>query len=141
MILNDLTEEALDAAAPALGDRPVTMVNLLWFRSEVAYAGDVAHAQPDPRSALYKGYAVAFMEIAQELGLEGVEAVYIGHRSVGLVATPEEDWDDLVIVRYRSFADFRKIVESEQYARRAKPHHRAAIANWRLTATTTDSQP
>ena len=141
MILTDLTEEALDAAASGLGDHPVTMMNLLWFRSEVAYAGDIAHAQPDPCSALYKGYAVAFMEIAQELGVEGIEAVYVGHRAAGLVATQEEDWDDLVIVRYRNFADFRKIVESGQYARRAKPHHRAAIANWRLIATKTDIQP
>ena len=141
MILTELTEEALDAAALRLGNHPVTMMNLLWFRSQVAYAGDFEHAQPDPSSALYKGYAAAFMEIAQELGVSGVEAVYVGHRAVGLVATPEEDWDDLVIVRYRSFTDFRKIVESEQYARRARPHHRAAVANWRLIATTSDIQP
>ena len=75
------------------------------------------------------------MEVAHELRVEGVEAVYVGHRIAKLVAAPDEDWDDVVIVRYRSFADFRKIVESEQYAQRAKPHHRAAIADWRLTAT------
>ena len=136
MILNELTPGALDAAAPALGTGPVTMANLIWLRSEVVYQGDVAHPQPDPRSALYKGYAAAFIEIAQELGVEGVEAAFIGHRAAGLVATTEDDWDDLVIVRYRSFADFRKIVESAQYAQRAKPHHRAAVANWRLIATT-----
>ena len=136
MILNELSTEALDAATPELGTGPVTMLNLLWFRPEVAYSAIAESPQPDPRSALYNGYAVAFTEIAQELGVEGVEAVYVGHRGAGLVAAPEDDWDDLVIVRYRSFADFRKIVESEPYARRAKPHHRAAIANWRLIATT-----
>ena len=136
MSLNDLTKPALDAAAPSLGGAPVTMVNQLWFRDAVAYDGQLKNAQPDPRSALYNGYAVAFMEIAQELGVEGVEAVYIGHRAAGLVATSDDDWDDLVIVRYRCFADFRKIVESEQYAKRAKPHHRAAVANWRLNITT-----
>ena len=135
MTLNELTRASLDAAAPALSGGPVTMVNLLWFRSEVAYAGYVPNAQPDPRSALYKGYAVAFTQIAQELGVEGVEAVYIGQRAAGLVSAAEDDWDDLVVVRYRSFADFRKIVESEPYAQQAKPHHRAAIANWRLIAT------
>ena len=62
--------------------------------------------------------------------------MYVSHRGAGLAAAPEDDWDDLVIVHYRSFADFRKIVESEPYARRAKPHHCAAIANWRLIATT-----
>ena len=135
IILNELTSQALDDAAAALGDGPVTMVNLLWFRAEVAYAGPVDAAEPDPRSALYRGYAVAFSEIARDLGVEGVEVVYVGQRAAGLVAAPEDDWDDLVIVRYRSFADFRKIVESEPYGRRARPHHRAAIANWRLTAT------
>ena len=136
MELRDLTKAELDLAAPKLGGGPVTMVNQLWFRSEVAYADDAATRQPDPRSALYKGYAVAFVEIAQELGVQGVEAVFIGQRKAGLVSTPEDNWDELVIVRYGSFADFRKIVESEQYARRAKPHHKAAIANWRLTAYT-----
>ena len=136
MILSELTKEALDAAAPALGSGAVTMMNLIWFRPEVAYVGNFAHAQTDPQSALYKGYAVAFVQIAEELAIDGVEAVFVGHRAAGLVATPEDNWDDLVIVRYRSFTDFRKIVESEQYAQRAKPHHRAAVANWRLIAAT-----
>ena len=137
MVLNELTKEALDAAAPVLGAGPITMVNLLWFRADVAYSGDVARVQPDPHSALYNGYAVAFVEVAQELRVEGVEVVFIGHRAAGLVAAPDDDWDDIVVVRYRSFADFRTIVESAEYARRARPHHRAAVANWRLIATTT----
>ena len=70
------------------------------------------------------------------MGVEGVVAVYIGHRGAGLVASTDDDWDDVVIVRYRSFSDFRKIVESGPYAERVRPHHRAAVANWRLIATT-----
>jgi uncharacterized protein (DUF1330 family) len=85
---------------------------------------------------LYQGYVPAFSQVAQELGIAGIEPVYVGHRAAGLVASAEDDWDDLVIVRYRSFDDFRKIVESEQYARLAKPHHRAAVSRWRITATT-----
>ena len=139
MISNKLTTEAMDAAAPPLGTGPVTMVNLLWLRTEVAYSETVDNPQPNPSSALYNGYAAAFVEIARELGVEGVEAVYVGHRVAGLVAVPEDDWDDVVIVRYRSFADFRTIVESEAYARRARPHHRAAVANWRLVATVSNA--
>ena len=41
-----------------------------------------------------------------------------------------------MVVRYCSFADFRLIVESEPYAPFAKPHHCAAIMNWRITAMT-----
>ena len=136
MVLNEITRAALDAAAPALGSGPVTMVNLLCFRSEVVYTDAFARAQPDPRSALYNGYAVAFVEIAQELGVEGVEAVFIGHRAAPLVTAADDDWGDIVIVRYRSFADFRRIIESQQYAQRARPHHSAAVAKWRLTVTT-----
>jgi hypothetical protein len=135
MILYDLTRAALDAAAEALGPRPVTMVNLLWFRPEVAYAAEVADPQPDPCSALYKGYGPAVARVSQALGVEGVQRVFVGHRACGLVAGPQDDWDDIVIVRYRRFADFRTIVESEPYARLAKPHHRAAILNWRISAT------
>ena len=64
MILNELTKDALDAAAPALGGGPVIMLNQIWFRSEVAYPTAVPNAQPEPRAALYKGYAAAFVEIA-----------------------------------------------------------------------------
>ncbi len=134
MILYELTTEALDAAAPALGTEPVTMVNQLWFRPEAAYSEAVTNPQLDARSALYQGYVPAFSQVAQELGITGIEPVFVGHRAAGLVASGEDDWDDLVIVRYRSFDDFRKIVESEQYKRLAKPHHRAAVFNWRIIA-------
>ena len=135
MILYDLTKASLDAAAEALGTGPVTMVNLLWFRPEVAYTAEVADPQPDPRSALYHGYGPAFVRVSAALGVEGVERAFVGHRACGLVAAPQDDWDDIVVVRYRSFRDFRLIVESELYAHLAKPHHRAAILNWRSTAT------
>lgn len=136
MILYELTKATLDAALPVLGSAPVTMVNLLWFRTEVAYEAGITDPQPDPRSALYLGYGSAFRSIAQELGIDGVDRIFVGHRVAGLVSAPEDNWDDIVIVQYRSFADFRTIVESERYAERAKPHHRAAILNWRITATT-----
>ncbi len=136
MILYELTTEALDGAAPAIGTGSVTMVNQIWFRPKVAYSESVANPQPDARSALYRGYVPAFSQVAQELGVTGIEPVYVGHRAAGLVASGEDDWDDLVAVRYQSFGDFRKIIESERYARLAKPHHRAAVSNWRIIATT-----
>jgi hypothetical protein len=46
-----------------------------------------------------------------------------------------DDWDQIVMVRYESFGDFRSIVESEAYVGRAQPHRLAAIANWRFFAT------
>ena len=127
----------MDAAAPAIGDGPVTMVNLLWFRDALAYDTEFADAKSDVRSAYYEGYAGAFVGVAQELGVEGVEVVFVGSRKEGLVAGTDDDWDDIVIVRYQSFADFRRIIESEQYLSKASPHRVASIANWRLVATGT----
>lgn len=135
MRLNDLTPASLDAAAPALDDDAVTMVNLLWFNDEATYPSGFEGAKPDARSAYYQGYADAFNAIAADLGVSGVELVLRAGRIAGLVAEPDEDWDDMVAVRYRSLADFRRIVESDSYKRLADPHRRAAIANWRLIAT------
>ena len=134
MLLNDLTTAAMDDAAPAIGNGPVTMVNLLWFRDAPGYEPGFAEAKPDVRSAYYEGYAGAFVAVAKELGVEGVEIVFVGSRKDGLVAGPDDDWDDIVILRYPSFADFRRIVESDQYLRQANPHRVASIAYWRLTA-------
>ena len=55
MLLNDLTTAAMDAAAPAIGDGPVTMVNLLWFRDTPGYEPGFTAAKPDVRSAYYEG--------------------------------------------------------------------------------------
>ena len=126
MILNELTTAMMESAAPMIGDGPVTMVNLLWFREKPEYEAAFAESKPDSRSAYYEGYAGAFVSVAQQLGVEGVEVVFVGSRKDGLVAGADDDWDDTVIVRYRNFADFRRIVESEQYLRQANPHRVAS---------------
>ena len=137
MKLDDLTTAAMDSAAASIGAGPVTMVNLLWFREQPEYEAGFADAKPDVRRVYYEGYAGAFVAAAKELGVAGVEVVLAGSRKAGLVAGPDDDWDDIVVVRYRSFADFRKIVESDRYLKTASPHRVASVANWRLVATGT----
>jgi len=51
-----------------------------------------------------------------------------------LVGPPDEPWDEVALVRYPSFADFRRVVENPRYLREAVPHRRAALADWRLIA-------
>ncbi|MGY2733827.1 hypothetical protein [Sphingomonas sp. UYP23] len=135
MKLNDLTTAAMDSAEASIGTGPVTMVNLLWFREQPEYQAGFADAKPDVRSAYYEGYAGAFVATAKELGVDGVEVVLAGSRKDGLIAGPDDDWDDIVVVRYGSFANFRRIVESDRYLKTASPHRAASIANWRLVAT------
>src|SRR5581483_5389469 len=132
--MNELTPSALAAAERIVGDGPVVMVNLLWFRDRPAYPEGFAAAKPDARGAYYEGYAGAFRTIAGEMGIT-VERVYAGRRQHGVLAGPEDDWDDIVIVRYERFADLRKIVESEAYATTASPHRLAGVAKWRFIAT------
>lgn len=134
MQINELSVTALDAARRVVGDGPVAMLNLLWFRGEPLYAEGFAQPKATARSAYYEGYAGIFREVAASLGIP-VELVYAGRRLHGLLATEDDDWDDVVIVRYRSLADLQRIVESADYLDRADPHRRAAIADWRFIAT------
>ncbi|MGX9424797.1 MULTISPECIES: hypothetical protein [Bradyrhizobium] len=132
--MNELTKEALDAAERAVGEGPVVMINLLWFRNAPDYPAGFEGAKPNARSAYYEGYASAFRTTAEDLGVAS-QVVYAGNRLNGLLAGPNDDWDDIVVVRYERFADLRKIVESDAYDRTATPHRLAGIANWRFFAT------
>ena len=134
MIFNELSQQVLAAAAPSLGDGPVTMVNLVWFRDRAIYPDGFEGAPTEAREAYYEGYAGAFAAVAAEVGVTGVEVLLKGSRTVGLIVGPDDDWDDIVIVRYPSFAAVRAIVESEQYRRLADPHRRAAVENCRFIA-------
>jgi uncharacterized protein (DUF1330 family) len=138
MELSELTSAALDAASPVLGTGPVTMVNLVRFRPEVDYPAGFDGARTDPRSGYFDGYAGAFRIVARDVGVHSVEVLFRGRVAAGLVTAPEDRWDEVVIVRYGSFEDFRNIVESPRYKTLAEPHRRAAVANWRLFATLAD---
>lgn len=134
MLLNELTPASLDAATDAIGDGPVVMVNFLWFRDSPQYPDGFEGAKPSAREAYYDGYAGAIRSVAADLGVS-MNLVYAGDRLYGLLAGPEEDWDDIVIVRYDSVSDLRKIVESDGYRTAAHPHRLAAVENWRFFAT------
>jgi uncharacterized protein (DUF1330 family) len=58
-----------------------------------------------------------------------------------LVGAEGENWDDIVIVRYSSFAALRRILESSAYEAEAAPHRRAALADWRFIVTTQPNPP
>jgi hypothetical protein len=138
MEFNELTSAAMDAASAALGTGPVTMINLVRFRSEVDYPAGFDGAKGDPRSGYYEGYAEAFRMVAREVGVHSIEVLFRGRLVAGLVTAPKERWDEVVTVRYGSFEDFRNIVESVRYKSLADPHRRAAVADWRLFASVTD---
>lgn len=133
---NELEDAALDEAARTIGQGPVIMVNLIRFRDTPNYAHDIVEAKPDSRSGYYEGYVGGFYAACEEAGVTP-QLVYAGQRVHSLLAGPDDNWDDIVVVRYDSFADLQAILDSDVYARRAKPHRFAVVADWRFIATRT----
>ncbi len=131
---NELNDAALDEAAQAIGRGPIVMVNLIRFRDTPDYAHDFAEAKPDSRSGYYEGYVGGFYAACEDVGVTP-QLVFAGQRIHGLLAGPDDIWDDIVAVRYESFADLRAILDSDVYTRRAKPHRFAVVADWRFIAT------
>src|ERR1700721_609442 len=137
MELDSLAKNSLDEAVRTMPDGPITMLNLLRFRSDVQYPKGFSPTFAEPQRAYYEGYAGALREVAKSVGVENIEVVLRGKVAAGLVVGCHDAWDDVVIVRYPNYHSFRRIVESEQYSGLADPHRGAAIRDWRLIAMKT----
>ena len=132
VILDPKDLKACESKVPA--DVPVTMVNL------VAYNAEAQYDEPDAPSitgadAYLKHYAPAFNEVAAELGIEGIDLVYVGSVAQTLVGPAEPRWDAVAIVRYPNFSTLRKLLESPEYLAKAEPHRYAALRSWMFIVT------
>ncbi|HAU77960.1 MAG TPA: hypothetical protein DCW88_21325 [Agrobacterium sp.] len=134
MDLYTLSPQILSDAAERLGGNPVVMINLLRFRESPHYPGGFVDMKETSRAAYYEGYAGVFQEIASKLGIIS-ERLYVGSRAMTLVSTEDEQWDDIVMIRYDSFSDLLSIIGHPDYLSRAEPHRQAAVANWRFIAS------
>jgi len=130
----ELDEGKLEDAARAIGEGPVVMVNLLRFREATEYPPDFPGASSDPRRGYYEGYVGGFRAACAEVGV-APELVYAGAQVAGILVGSDGDWDEIAIVRYPSFADFRRIIATDTYMRLAKPHRFAVLQDWRFIAT------
>ena len=134
----EYTRTALDAAAKTLGEGVVHMVNLVRYRDRAEYPAESELAPCSGREAYFGRYAPAFRKVAEAADY-GV--FWVGHVRAVLVGAEGEHWDDIVIVRYSSFATLRAIIESRRYEEEAAPHRRAALADWRFIVTTQPDLP
>lgn len=118
----------LAAAAETLGnEQPVVMINLLKFNALADY--------PEGESCTGReAYAKYSREAFKKVGEAGGEIVYYGAVHAGLIVPADESWDEVVIVRYPSFAAFRKMVTNSDYQAITK-HRTAALADSRLLLT------
>ena len=117
---------AILAALPQ--DTPVVMLNLLRFRDVALYKdGPAAWSGRDA----YRRYAEFTFGKLREIG---AEVIFFGAARGALIAPPDEDWDEVLLVRYPSAQAFMQMLSAPDY-REATRHRTAAIEDSRLIAT------
>ena len=135
----EVTPAELEDAGKHLAEAgPVYMVNMVHYREQADYRGKSELPSCSGREAYFQRYAPAFNKVAAgaDYGL-----FWVGNVRNVLVGGEGEKWDDIVIVRYSSFATLRRILESSAYEEQAAPHRRAALADWRFIVTTEPNLP
>jgi len=92
---------------------PITMVNLLKFREIANYEdADTTGAQPVSGREAYQRYAsVALSKIRQN----GGSIEYLAPSEQCFVGDQQDDWDQVVIVRYPSRAAYLSGFDSPEY--------------------------
>lgn len=135
MPTTDITAPDLAAVAEAYpSDSPVFMLNLLRFHEQARYPGDV-DVEPITGQEAYLGrYPPAFRKAVAPLG--GAELIFGGAVLARVIGPSDEQWDAVAVVRYPSIEIFRQLITDPAYLADAEPHRRAALADWRLYATT-----
>jgi hypothetical protein len=133
--VNDL--QLHDAQLAAAGQdvpagQPVTMLNLLRYRPQAAYAQGSDLPAVSGREAYFTRYLPAFEVVARPHG--AARPVWLGHVAAHLVGPDGAAWDDVALVEYPSFEVFRSIVTSDAYATDAAPHREAALQDWLFLA-------
>ena len=115
------------------------MLNLLRFNAEAQYptGSSSEHGACSGQEAYLTRYRQAFQSVAAALGISATPT-YVGAVHGSLLAGKDvsEKFDMMALVRYDSFEDLRRILESGLYARDAQVHHHAALESWRFYATT-----
>lgn len=111
-------------------DTPIVMVNLLRFRDEAVYP-DGHGAEPCSGAEAYHRYAQVAVKKIQEVG---GKPLWAGSVQGSLIAPPDEEWDEVVLVQYPSIGAFMDMIREEEY-QAAAVHRTAALENARLICT------
>ena len=96
------TPEQFKAFTELQDEGPIMMVNLLKFK-------------PDGGRESYQTYAEKFQEM---MAPKGVEVLYLGHAVMSLIG--EEEWDEVIVVKYPSRDSFVEMATNEAYQEIAK---------------------
>ena len=101
---------------------PIVMVNLLKYRTQAAYPPDTPEAKENltGREA-YRRYGAVAVRLLAEIGA-GI--LWMGDQKLVFIGGAEQDWDDVVCVRYTSRMAFLEMIARPDYL--AATHHREA---------------
>ncbi len=124
----DLTRIVATVAA----DTPVTMLNLLRFRDQAAYPA-TDDAEPCSGRDAYARYSRQALAHVRAVGGEPVVIAEVLGRFIG---PDNEDWDEMLLVRYPSLSAFLAMIGNPDY-QAATIHRTAALADARLIVTRT----
>lgn len=126
----DPTRAALTQLGSLPQGKPVVMLNLLRYREAAAYPPEAAFEPCSGREAYRRYSRTAIKKVAAV----GGEVVWAGTAMVGVIAPPDERWDDVLLVRYPSVAAFLDMLGMPDY-QAATVHRTAALEDSRLIAT------
>jgi uncharacterized protein (DUF1330 family) len=101
---------------------PIVMVNLLKFRARAAYESSQPEANQNISGAeAYQRYGAVAQACVAEVG---GSIVWGGPQALVFIGGVEQDWDQVVCVRYPSRQAFLKMVSASHYL--AATYHRTA---------------
>ena len=139
MATTHILPNAIAAAAEAgASGQPIFMLNLLRYNDRARYPNGSTLPPCSGREAYFDRYVPAFGALTEGTG---IKPFWIGNVVAGIVAPADEQWNDVAIVEYPDFGAFRALVESDAYKADAAPHRVAALAEWRLIATSPAALP
>lgn len=116
------TAEQLQRLLDSTDDGPVVMVNLLRYADRATDGSDRTGREA------YGDYGAVVVPMVLALG-GSIELM--GTAAPSVIAPADEEWDDVVLIRYPNRAAFVGMITSEEY--RAVMHHRTAgLADSRL---------
>jgi uncharacterized protein (DUF1330 family) len=116
------TPETLRALAESGPEGVIVMVNLLKYREKAAYsAGRTEAAENLSGIDAYRRYGMVAIRCVSDAG-GGV--VWGGKQALAFIGGPEQDWDEVICVRYPSRKAFLEMIARPDYL--AATYHRDA---------------
>lgn len=131
----------LDAASRCIPvNKPYIMMNMVKFNPVAQYTPTFQGPRPASNTGrdAYDLYKTAFAGRAMEMGISGIELIFVGQAHTNLVAGQHEGeaWDLVLLVKFPDFATFRSVLEDEIYKKDVEPHRLAAARDLRSFAIT-----